>query len=70
LSTQNGGVSEFANLENSILVPINDINGLYKGFMKWYNNRNNFDKKRIADNIKKNFSPQLFAEKMNNIYNR
>jgi glycosyltransferase involved in cell wall biosynthesis len=70
LSTQNGGVSEFANSENSILVPINDINGLYKGFMKWYNNRNNFDKKRIADNIKQNFSPQLFAEKMNNIYNR
>lgn len=69
LTTDNGGSREFTNTSNSIVVPISDDEALYRGFMQWYKQREQFDKQFMSDEIKLKLSPEVFANRMLGEYN-
>ncbi len=64
LTTDNGGSREFANSSNSVVVPISDDEALYRGFMKWHSESEQFDKQLMSDEIKMKLSPEVFAKNM------
>jgi glycosyltransferase involved in cell wall biosynthesis len=68
LSTDNGGVREFATNENAIIVPICDLEELYKGFYEWLERRDEFNRDEISQNIKLLHAPKRFAIDIMNIY--
>jgi glycosyltransferase involved in cell wall biosynthesis len=64
LTTDNGGSREFTNTSNSIVVPISGDEALYRGFLHWYRQRDQFDKQLMSDEIKQKLSPKMFANRM------
>jgi glycosyltransferase involved in cell wall biosynthesis len=69
LTTDNGGAREYATSENSVIVPIRDLQKLYEGFYQWFKNRNNYDSIMIAKKTREYFSTEDFVNKIYNVYN-
>jgi glycosyltransferase involved in cell wall biosynthesis len=69
LTTDNGGSREFTNSSNSVVVRISDDEALYRGFLQWYKQREQFDKQFMSDEIRLKLSPEVFANRMIGEYN-
>lgn len=70
ITTQSGGVNEFINSENGIIVPIKDFKAIAENIIKIMNKEINFNPEVISKNAISNFGTTAFKEKMIPIYNR
>lgn len=70
ITTQSGGVNEFINSENGIIVPIKDFKAIAENIIKIMNKEVNFNPEVISKNAISNFGTTAFKEKMIPIYNR
>lgn len=68
LTTDNGGSREFTNPKNSIVVPICDDDALYYGFLQWFQNRHQYNRKSMSDEIKQKLSYIDFSKLMSQEY--
>jgi glycosyltransferase involved in cell wall biosynthesis len=69
VSTQSGGINEFINQENGIIVPIKDHNAVAKNIIKIINKELQFDTELISKEATAKFGIKAFKEKMIPIYN-
>ncbi len=63
-----GGVRDCINDSNGIIFPIDNVEELKKAILKIYNREVCFDNHSIAMQFKKNFAPQIIAQKLINIF--
>jgi glycosyltransferase involved in cell wall biosynthesis len=64
LTTDNGGAREFANISNSVIVPVASDEALYTGFWEMLSRLPEFDRTEIAWAVRRKFSPELFVSKL------
>lgn len=68
IATKCGGPEDFVNSENGIFINIDDREGLAKALLHMYNNSEKYDRNKISEEIKKEFSPEVIAKKLISIY--
>lgn len=68
IATSCGGPEDFINNQNGILVPVDDINKLAKALNEMYVSIDRFDRKLISEECKRNFSPDIIASKLTEIF--
>lgn len=69
LSTNSGGVNDFINSQNGIMIPNDQQNEtLLNGLLQMIAQLSSFNRKAIAANVKKDFSKAVIKEKYNKIY--
>lgn len=70
ITTQSGGVNEFINKENGIIVSIKDSKAIAENILKILNKELQFNSELISKNAISSFGTKAFKEKMIPIYNR
>ena len=70
ITTQSGGVNEFIDSENGIIVPIKDFKAIAENIIKIMNKDVKFNHELISKNAISSFGTIAFREKMIPIYNR
>jgi len=68
LTTRCGGVEEFINDQNGILIKTNDTNELQKAMDKMINNYSNFDPEALKKYAKEKFSSEAIGKSLSTIY--
>ena len=68
IATKCGGPEEFIEEFMGILIPINDVKTLTESLIEMYNNIENYDKKRIANECRLRFSPDIIAKQLEEKY--
>ena len=69
IATQCGGPEAFVNETNGMLVPRENVDLLSTAMEYMYINIKQFDKERISNNIKLQFSPEIVSKNLIKIYN-
>ncbi|MCV9926871.1 glycosyltransferase family 4 protein [Flavobacterium sp. LS1R49] len=69
ITTQSGGVNEFMNSKNGIVVPVKDFEALSGGVLSVMNKELQFDRELISKESIAKFGSEVFIEKMTSIYN-
>lgn len=70
ITTQSGGVNEFINKENGVIVPVKDFKAIAENIIKILNKELQFNHELISKNAISNFGVKAFKEKMIPIYNK
>ncbi len=68
ITTNVGGIPEFVNADNGILIMPKDENTLVNSMLTFINNPLTFDREKMHNHIKNNFSINIIAQKFNTIY--
>ncbi len=68
IATQSGGVNEFLNETNGLIIPIKDFEKLAELILKMLNNEIQFNSEQIAKEIVEKFGNEVFVKKMKTIY--
>jgi glycosyltransferase involved in cell wall biosynthesis len=69
ITTQSGGINEFINSQNGVIVPIKDFNALAENILKVMNKELQFDNELISKETIAKFGVAAFKKKMIPIYN-
>lgn len=69
ITTQSGGINEFMNSENGIVIPVKDFKALAESILKVLNKELNFNKELISRESIAKFGSDAFIEKMTSVYN-
>ena len=70
ITTQSGGVNEFINEENGVIVPVKDFKAIAENIIKILNNELKFNPELISKNAIASFGIKAFKEKIIPIYNK
>lgn len=68
IATKCGGPEEFVNENNGILISTNDEDAAVRAILFMYNNHGVFNSNLISDNIKAQFSKEIFVAKISSVY--
>ena len=68
IATKCGGPDSFVNEDNGVLIPVDDEGALISAFREMAANIDRYNKKEIASMASDNFSPEVIANKLINIY--
>lgn len=68
IATKCGGPEDFVNEKNGILIPLDDKDALIDAMIKIYNKRNDFDRQLMSEEIKNNFSGNIIAKEIEQLY--
>lgn len=68
IATKCGGPDSFVNEDNGVLIPVDDEGALISAFREMTANIDRYNKKKIASLASDNFSPEVIANKLINIY--
>lgn len=68
ISTKNGGVADYANPDNSILIPIRDTHALFEALKQLKENYTMFAPEQIRHFISSKYGREAFFNRMNSIY--
>lgn len=63
-----GGIKECIDEKNGILVPVEDVDSLATGILAMYKNLKNYDCQAIADDCKKQFSPNVIVQQLISVF--
>jgi len=69
ISSDVGGVSEVINSKNGLLVPEYTVESLLETMMKMYNNYRFYNRNKISEEAKRNFSYDVIAKEIFAKYN-
>ena len=69
IATVCGGPEEFISDKNGLLIPTDDIEAMAEAMIKMYENYSQYDKPAIANECLSNFSPQVVASQLTEIFN-
>lgn len=70
IATRNGGVEDFIDEENGVLIPIDDQQGLGNALLYMYNQSHNYDSQLIAKRIRESYSERVVIENLMKIYRK
>lgn len=68
IATACGGPEEFINDTNGILIPINNGERLVEALKKMYQQIEDYDPKKISEEVKEKFSEKSFTDQLHGIY--
>lgn len=68
IATTSGGPEEFVNETNGILISVNDEDHLIKALKQMVETMDRYDKQRISQGIKEEFSEEHFVAKLTKVY--
>ena len=68
IATKCGGPDVFVNENNGILIPVDDKEKLFYAMKYLFINNENYNRKNISINIINNYSPDIIAKKIEDIY--
>lgn len=68
IATACGGPEDFVKKQNGILIPVNNIEELTKALLQIYHDIDNFNNKKISEQCKSDFSPEIIAKRLTKIY--
>jgi L-malate glycosyltransferase len=70
IATRNGGVEDFIDEENGVLIPVDDQQGLENALLYMYNQSHNYDSQLIAKRIRESYSEKIVIENLMKIYRK
>jgi glycosyltransferase involved in cell wall biosynthesis len=70
ISTKNGGVNDYANDQNSILIPLKDPEALMNAIIKVKQEYTFFDAQNIRNSILVKYGSKAFHQRMSDIYTK
>lgn len=68
IATRCGGPEEFVTEQNGVLVPVDDVAALAKSIEFMYTHHAQYNRKAIAEDCKKRFSPEIIAKQLTEIF--
>lgn len=68
IGTVCGGPEEFINEKNGLLVPIDDVDAMAAAIKRMIETYSQYDRKQIAEDCKKRFSPKAIARQLTDVF--
>jgi L-malate glycosyltransferase len=70
IATRNGGVEDFIDENNGLLIPVDDQSSLENALLYMYENSSKYNSRRIAERVRDNYSENKVTETLLEIYQR
>ena len=68
IATDCGGIRECLDDRNGIIVPVDDVDAMASAIKQMMENYSRYDRRYIAENCKRRFSPQAIAGKLTEVF--